>query len=279
MKTVFALFALALAMPVANSQDFISCGLAPGWQPSGPARNYTAENLWEYKDGAAEGYLSFGFVRLTGVGCKSGANTLDIDISEMRDPDMAYGIFSANADSSQPFTRIGMAGQVQHQSASFAKGLWYVEITEVAANPDSDDSAALLALARTLEAHLQGRTTPPDAVSWFLPEALQSVRLVPQSVLGLSELKRGYVAQYRQGQAFVVEEASPGSAAAVLRILRAKFDGTTPVSVGDEGFRANAKYLGGLCLFRKGRFLAGYTNLPDAAAAVSSALRLAPRIR
>ena len=99
-----------------------------------------------------------------------------------------------------------------------------------------------------------------------------------ESVLGLRELKRGYVAKYKQGQAFVVQEASPESAAEVLKKLRARFGGASPARVGDVAFQAKAQYLGGICIFRKGRTLGGYANLPDPQEAVSQAAKLAARI-
>jgi hypothetical protein len=45
----------------------------------------------------------------------------------------------------------------------------------------------------------------------FPSEGQQSPRLVPESVLGIRILKRGYVAQYDFGKAFVVREASTDS--------------------------------------------------------------------
>jgi hypothetical protein len=218
----FLLLVLALAAARAAAQDYVNCNYAPGWQQNGPARQYTAANLFDYKDGAAEGYLSFGFVQMTGITCKSGENTIDIDISEMKDADSAWGIFAANSDPQRPVASIGMAGQLEHQSASFAKGSRYVEIVEVAVNPDADDSATMAAFTMGIARQLDGRDRPPDMLKWFPEEDLVSVRLVPESVLGLRELSRGYVAQYTQGQAFIVEEDSAQSAAAVLQSLREK---------------------------------------------------------
>ena len=104
------------------------------------------------------------------------------------------------------------------------------------------------------------------------------MRLIPESVLGLRELKRGYVARYKQGQAFIVEESSPEAAAETLKSVRARFDGAVDSQVGDGGFQAKGKYLGGICIFRKGRFLAGYANLPGPRDAETLAAKLAPRI-
>ena len=267
-----------LATGTASAQDYLNCHFLPGWEPSGAKRQYVADNLFEYKDGGAEGYLSFGFVRMQGITCASGANTLDIDVSEMGDADSAYGMFAANLDSSLPVAKIGMGGQVQKQSATFAKGKYYVELVEVAANPDSDDTATMQAFVAKMLGLIEGRETPPHALEWFAKEDLASTRMVPESVLGLRELKQGYVAKYKLGQAFIVQEASPEAAAAVLKSLRERFAGATPVKVGDEGFQATAKYLDGICIFRKGKTIAGYANLPGPQDAAAQAAKLAARI-
>jgi hypothetical protein len=278
MRAQGLLLSLLLAAGTAGAQDFLNCHFASGWEPSGAKRQYGADNLFEYKDGAAEGYLSFGFVRMQGITCASGGNTLDIDVSEMGDADSAYGMFAANMDTSLPVARIGMGGQIQKQSASFAKGKYYVELVEVAANPDSDDTATMKAFATKMLEHLEGRETPPEVLDWFVKEDLAQVRLVPESVLGLRDLKRGYVAKYKQGQGLIVQEDSPEAATAVLKSLRERFAGATPVTVGDEGFQATAKYLDGICFFRKGKIVGGYTNVVKPEDAAGQAAKLAARI-
>ena len=145
MRAAGLLLSLLMVAGTAGAQDYLNCHFVPGWETSTAKRNYVADNLFEYKDGAAEGYLSFGFVRMQGVTCASGGDTLDIDVSEMGDADSAYGMFASNLDSSLPVAKIGMGGQIQKQSATFAKGKYYVELVEVAANPDSNDSATLKA--------------------------------------------------------------------------------------------------------------------------------------
>jgi len=278
MKAAGLLLAILSAGGIARAQDYLNCQFAPGWEQSEPKRQYVADNLYDYKDGAAEGYLIYGFVRMAGVTCKSGADTLTIDVSEMSDADSAYGIFAANRDPSLPNAKIGMGGQVQPQSASFAKGKYYVELVVTAAVPDSDHSAALKAFAAGIEQRLEGRDTAPEALAWFPQENLVSTRMVPESVLGLRLLKRGYVAKYKQGQAFIVIEASEQSAAEVLKRLRERFEGASPTQAGDEAFQVSVPYLEGICFFRKGRTLGGYANLPDSRQASSQAALLAARI-
>lgn len=278
MKAAAVLLGVLLAAGTTHAQVALDCHFAPGWEASGQVRQYTAENLYDYKDGAADGYLSYGFAHMSTIDCKSGADMLTIDVSEMNDADAAYGLFTANRDPKLPIAPIGMGGQIQPQSAAFAKGIYYVEIVETADNPEADHTALMQAFAVGMSARLQGRETAPEALQWFPKENLDSIRLVPESVLGLKLLKRGYVARYKQGQAFVVLESSSESAAEVFKKLREHFDGATPAQIADEAFQAKAPYLDGICVFRKGRFLAGYANLPDATQAAALAAKLAARI-
>lgn len=278
MRAAGLLLAILLPAGMAGGQDYLNCHFAPGWEPSGAKRDYVADNLYEYKDGNAEGYLQYNFVRMQGITCQSSGSTLDIDVSEMSDADSAFGMFAANRDPGLPTIKIGMGGQVQKQSASFAKGKYYVEIVEVAADQDSDQSAMLKAWAGKMLEHLEGRDTAPEALEWFPKEDQTSARMAPESVLGLKLLKRGYVAKYKQGQAFVVLEASPESAGEVMKKLRVLFEGALPAAIGDEAFQVKAQYLDGVCIFRKGRYLGGFANLPDPKEAASLAGKLAARI-
>lgn len=278
MKVISLLFLVSLGVASVHAQDYLNCKFVPGWEQSGARRQYTPDNLYDYKDGGAEGYLIFSFARMQGIDCKSGEVTLAIDVSEMSDADSAYGMFAANRDSRQPIANIGMGGQVLAQSLIFAKGKYFVEIVETDGNPTSNQTVPLLAFAGKMESLLNGRTTTPEMLKWFPQEDLVSARLVPESVLGLRVLKRGYVAKYQLGQAFIVQEESPESAAELMKKLRARFDGSTPAQIGDEAFQVKAQYLDGVCVFRKGRTIAGYANLPDPAQAASFASKLAPRI-
>jgi hypothetical protein len=273
-----ALVPILFAAGMVRAQEYLSCQLAPGWTQSEAVHSYTAGNLYDYKDGGAEGYLIYGFAGMKSLTCKSGENTLTIDVSEMNDADAAYGIFATNRDPRLPIAKIGMGGQVQAQSASFAKGKYYVEIVVSAADSNTVHTAELQALVNKMARRMEGRETAPEALAWFPQENLTSSGLVPESVLGLKQLKRGYVAKYKQGQAFLVLEDSPESAAAVMKELRARFEDASPAQVGDEAFQAKEQYLDGICIFRKGRILGGYANLPTAQEAAAQAVKLAARI-
>ena len=272
LRLLLIVLAVVSAAPAAEVGD---CHLVAGWEQQGGARHFTADNLFEYLNGNAEGYILYGFVQMQGVTCHSGRDSIVIDVFEMNDADSAYGVFTANLDPHLPIEKLGMGGQILPRRALFCKGKYYVEL---AANPEKDQEAVLRAFMSAAEKRIAGRSTPPAALSWFPTAKLASVRLIPESVLGLRLLKRGFVAHYEQGQAFVVMEDSPGSAAAVLGQLRQRFGEAAQAQVADEAFQADDQYLGGMCIFRKGRYLGGFANMPDAKDATTQAASLAEHI-
>ena len=277
LKLVSGLALASVALIAAPPQGpALRCDLVPGWSQQGEARSYTAGNLFEYMDGNAEGYLLYGFVKMTGISCAKGPVTLTIDVSDMSQPDFAYGMFSANRDPRRPSDKIGAGGQIVPRRAMFAKGQYYVE---VAANPEGDHTATLKEWTAALEKIVEGSSSLPVAISWFPAENQKSLRLVPESVLGLRLLKSGYAAQYDFGKAFLVPEESSESAVQVMQKLRARFADTTPAKVADEAFQLNDAYLGRMCVFRKGRYIGGYANVADGQDPVTWAATLAGNIR
>jgi hypothetical protein len=246
---------VALAVFACIAAAAPTCSLVPGWTVHGKPRTYTADNLFEYMDGNAEGYILYNFQEMQGITCKRGEVTFVIDISDMSDPDFSFGMFTSTRDLRQPAYPVGMGGQIVPRRLIFAKGKYYIEI---AANPEGDHTAALKSWAAALDKSVPGTTLPPPALQWFPTAEQQSLRLVPESVLGLRLLRRGYLAQYDFGKAFVAFEDTAQSAADVMQKLRSRFGETTPVAVADEAFQATDRYLGRLCIFRKGRHIGGY---------------------
>jgi hypothetical protein len=273
LAVLFAAQAAAAPFPAPD------CAAVSGWTQQGEARTYDPETLFDYMDGNSEGYFAYGFTLMKGVTCVNAAgDQLVIDVSEMGDPDRAWGFFVTNRDQRSPVEPIGSAGQVLPRRATFAKGRHYAEI---AASPDKDHRGSLRAFVSALEPRVPGPGRVPDAVSWFPAEGLEpgSIRLVPESVLGLRTLKSGFMAQYAVGRAFVVPEATPEAAAATMAKLRGRFAGAAPASgLGDEAFSAQDQYLGRLLVFRKGTRVAGLANVVAGGDAAPLARALAGRL-
>jgi hypothetical protein len=272
-------FALATLPVLVLAQDQMPrCDLLPGWTQSGPFRTYVADTLYDYMNGNSEGYLIYGFQRMTGVTCKKGDASFVVDISEMPDAESAWGLYASNRDPRVPAEALGMGGQVVPQRGIFAKGDRFVEIS--ASPATTDHSEAIRAFLKAIEAKLAGSSAPPPELGWFPAEGLDSasLRLVPQSVLGLSVLRRGYLAKYDYGRAFITRSATPEAAAQVMAKLQQRFGESQSVSVGDSAFQANDKYLGRLLFFRKGAYVGGFANLKEGFDATAAATALAAKI-
>ena len=271
-----ALFILAAATAAAQAPP-PDCKLAPGWTQQGELRKFVADNLFEYMDGNAEGYVIYDFVSMAGVNCVAGGITLTFDVSEMASPEAAYGIFQSNRDPKLATEKLGTIGQIQPRRGVFVKDKYYVEL---AANPEGDHTKVITAFLTAIEKRVPGNSTLPALLTWFPTEKLDQVtlRMVPQSVLGLSLPRRGYLGQYEYGKGFIVTEESPEAASGVLKKAIARFKETTPVQVGDEAFQYTDKYLGRLCFFRKGRYVGGFANVTEPTDPVAAARALASKI-
>jgi len=269
---------ILLAAALALAAQTPDCALVPGWTQHGPARAYEADSLFEYINGNAEGYLIYRFQKMQGVTCRSGGNTIVFDISAMESPEYAYGIFCATRDPKLPVEKIGMAAQIHPRKGVLVKDRYYLELS---VNEEVDLTKALRSFILALDKRIPGQTALPAALNWFPAEnlAADSVRLVPESVLGLRLLRRGYIAQYPFGRAFVVFEDSPEIAAQVMTKLRARVGESQPVKLADDAFQATDKYLGRLCFFRKGRYIGGFAGLAEGQDAQALSAVLAARIK
>jgi hypothetical protein len=273
-KAFALLAATVLVGGAAQAAPLPECGVVEGYSQEGPARVFVPDDLFDYMNGNAEGYIAYRFVRMDGITCRSGETAVVIDVSEMADPEYAFGIFSANRDLRQPLEAIGMGGQTTPRRAVFAKDKYYVELS---AQKHADLSDTLRAYARAIEQRIEGRHTPPDALAWFPLEGLvaDSVRLVPQSVLGVRQLESGYAARYDFGQAFVVTEASPEAAEALLLRLQERWEKQEDLELADAAFTATDRYLDRLVVFRKGARVAGFAKLAEGIDAAAKARALA----
>jgi len=275
MRTV-VLIASFLVFTATAFAQLPQCGAVSGWQQQGKERAYTTDDLFEYMNGNSEGYFIYRFVGMKGITCQSGDSTIVIDISEFEDPEYAYGMFTSVRDLRLPVEKIGASGQVTPRRLVFVKDKYYVEL---GANPEKDFTAELRAYAALMEKSITGQTTLPEMMGWFPKENLASARLVPESVLGLRLLKRGYVGQYGFGKGFIVKEDSPEAATQLMQKLRERFGQTNPAAIADEAFKATDKYLNGLCIFRKGNYVAGFADLKDGRDGVTEAAGLAANIK
>ena len=122
---------LAAAAPVAGALAAASPTLQPGaGLDTSKARRAasSADNLFEYMDGNAEGYLIYGFQKMHGVTCTEGRRHLGD--RHLRHGGRRLGVRHVRRQPrpAAAGAAIGMGGQIVPRRAIFAKGQYYVEI-------------------------------------------------------------------------------------------------------------------------------------------------------
>ena len=268
----------ALLLGAACMAQSPDCAVAPGFKQTGESRSFTTETLFEYMDGNSEGYFLYGFASMKGITCSKGDLKLVFDVSTFKDHESAFGMFTGNLDTREPVLKIGGGGQITPRKAVFTKGVYYVE---VAAEPEGEHSALLKDVVTRFEKSFEGATSAPPQFAWFPTDGIRPgfPRLVAQSVLGLRMLRRGYLAQYDTGKAFVVEEADEKAAIELFAKLKERFPETGQIAAGTGGFTATDRYLGRICMFRSGRRVAGWTNIAEGADPAKLASSIASKLR
>jgi hypothetical protein len=241
-----------------------AAGAPAGWTRSKPPQAYSADNLWEFIDGAAETYVGFGVQDALGAGYTFGGADVSIEIYEASDSLHAFGIYTQERPPAPQAVPVGAEGYLNSNVLIFWKGPCYVKL--IAARPDKPGSPALTALASAISEKLPGGAPLPRELAAFPRKNLvpHSIKLVPRDVLGQSYFVNGFEAGYQDGSVasrlIVIPCATPPEATASLGRYRA-FAGhggktrTPSPRVGDEAFAADDRYSGRVVAVRSGATL------------------------
>lgn len=177
---------------------------------------YGPENLWDFIDGAADTYLSYGFADLHVAEYKKGKNVIKLEIYRLSDNTMAFGIYSTERSPSFKFMNLGAQGYIADGAINFFKGKYYVKIRIYSKSEKTLKSAESLAL--NVSSMLEGDSKMPAVLSKF-PETGKKQNeesYINESVLGHKFLNKAYKATYELGSdnftIFIMETNSPEEA-------------------------------------------------------------------
>jgi hypothetical protein len=241
-----------------------AAGTLAGWTRSKPPQVYTADNLWEFIDGAAETYVGFGVQGALSAAYTFGGADVGIELYEMSDSLHAFGIYTQERPPAPQPVQVGAEGYAVSNVLIFWKGPCYVKL--IATRPEKPGSAALAALAVAISEKLPAGEPLPRELAAFPKSNLvpHSIKLVPRDVLGQSYFANGFEAGYQNGplasRLVVIPCATPSDAATSLGRYRA-FVGhgekTRALSarVGDEALAADDRYNGRIVAVRSGAIL------------------------
>ncbi len=167
--------------------------LPAGVQAAGPTVLYR-QNLYEYIDGAAELFHSFGLEVLTHREFKAGDVELTADVYDMGTAENAFGAYAAERSPGYRFITIGAEGYEDENILNFLDGRYYVKL---AAFGDGA-KPALEQFARHLTTRIGGAGSLPEFLGRFPAEGRKErsegyVRLAP---MGHPFLGPAYTAKY-----------------------------------------------------------------------------------
>jgi hypothetical protein len=240
-------------------------GTPDGWTRTKPVQAYGPDNLWEFIDGAAETYVSYGFQNALSAGFTHAGAEVSLEVYEMADSVHAFGIYAQERPPSPQAVAVGDEGYANSNVLVFRKGACYVKI--IAPRPDQPGVAAMTALAGHVAGSIPAGGPLPAELAAFPAKNLvpNSTRFLPKDVLGQRHLANGFEASYQDGATLsrlvVVPFASAKEAADAFARYRAFVsDGgkvrTAPRGAVDEAFSGDDRFSGRVFAARAGTTMA-----------------------
>ena len=198
LKRYFNGLLLVLLFGPASAQEFKFPDLS-GYRKNTDFKAFLPDDLWDFIDGAAETYLSYGFVDLHIAEYKKGKNVIKLEIYRHSDHILAFGIYSTERSPSFKYMNLGSQGYKADGSINFFKGNYYVKIRTLPKNVKTLQAAESLALSAA--AMLEGSTEMPPVLSMFPSDGKKKNEevYINENVLGHKFLKRAYRANYESG--------------------------------------------------------------------------------
>jgi hypothetical protein len=240
-----------------------------GWNIGAGPDEYLPENLYEYIDGAAPRYLTYGFRKLVHVRYEMGGDPLSsvtLDIFDMGSRLGAFGLYRSLMPARAVSENWGAEGHRSGTVAAAWKDRIYVQ------GEADDDRAVLISvlyrLMSSVSGAVAGNTTLPAILASLPSEGRvpQSERYVAADLLGHTFLPGGVWATYdidgQEAELFFSDLQSEAAAAEALASLRAHESQWGTIieeapSIGTGGFRFSDPGLGSGIAAGAGRYVAG----------------------
>jgi hypothetical protein len=222
MKLLFGSILLSLMMAcgasAATAGDGTTFPAIAGWTLAPPPGDsvYTPDNLWDIIDGAAELFLSYGFVDLRiGEYSDSAGTDVRVELYRHSSRENAFGMYSQERIPDYHFIEIGTQGYVEERVLNFFTGVYYVKISS---HRDGQTGInAMLLIGRRVAEHLQQEPGWP-AVLALLPaekRIANTESFIAENFLGYSFFHSAFTRRYEQGLTlFVMDFDSPSRARA-----------------------------------------------------------------
>jgi hypothetical protein len=263
----------------------------PGWAMLQKPRSYKSDNLWEFIDGAADAYLSYGFQEVASADYAQASmgHQAVIDIYWMKDPLDAFGIYAQERNPEYQFLKIGNEGYTGGSSLNFWSGPYYVKITTF------EDKEELRQEMSKLAAAIAGKVSAPGAepieASYFPKEnqVPHTIAYLSKDVLAQSYFTCGFQAKYKAaGKEYKMVLVTLGTSAAaqdgLARYREYISSGGGKVAKdlrapGEGGFSGMDGFYGNLAAIRAGSNIAVILGAPSEGAGIKMIAELLGNIK
>ncbi len=248
-------------------------GFEKGWSWDGMLTHYFPDNLYEYIDGEAELYLTYGFqelATLTYFWGNADDTSFVVDIYDMGDPLNGFGLFSNYRQPGYHYKSIGTEAIVSDYGLRFFQGRYVVEIKT--GNISDRLNKAVHTVAERISERIPDPPDLPPSLRLLPAEGQvdKTLRYISKEMLNQGFLPGGLEAKYITGEeeiaGFVVVFENPEEAKNGLNRLRTFYkDSNSPFvashDVSGEGFAVRSSYHGYVLVSQTGRYLAGVQDL------------------
>ena len=171
--------------------DSTSLGLEPLEEPQ-----FFTSNLYEYINGAADGYHDYDFYGLIVQNCKHGDTEVAVEIYDMKVPLNAFGVYTAERSSDYHFIALGAQGHQGKDSLYFLQDRFYIKL--VAFSTDEDTGPLLRDVAQNISTKIEkGKDFPKEVSLLPLQDRVPNTEsYIKKSPLGHTYLAPALTAQY-----------------------------------------------------------------------------------
>jgi len=266
---------IACLVPLAAEQAVDMAALFPemaGWRKDGSAETFVPENLYEHIDGAAEGFLAYGFRRLAVQNyVNQERQAVCAEIYFHGTPEDAFGIYGSEKPLAGNYLAIGSEGYREEGVLNFISDAFYVKLN--AFDLGARGSPVLYALGEKIVQAIGGRNALPEILGAFPAggKIAHSERYISSNFLGHEFLRSAFTADYdlqgRKFQLFIMRAADENTARATLqRYASLDRERSAPeIRPGDLTIRD--PYNGPVRISWQGAFIWGTVGLEPAAGA------------
>ncbi|MHB9031404.1 MAG: DUF6599 family protein [Candidatus Latescibacterota bacterium] len=266
---LMATFFLLSAAAAAEEAKFLK-GAPAGFTAKEPVSFFNRNNLYEYINGQAVFYNSYGFTRLEHGVYGKGGGTYTVDIYELGSGLSSFGAFRQQREEEAADHTAGAESALIEYLTVFYKDKYYVEIIPLSGG--NDDVGAMKELAAWVDGALPGSKALPPELALFPASGLipKSERYVDESLISYSFMGRGLTATYKaagqekEARIFIGFAPDQEKAKEIFTGFGSKMTNTQTVKIGDAaGVKGELPYRGLSIACQSGSFVYGCMGVSD----------------